>query len=71
MVILAIVNGSNPRTLTPVSNANASASSSEFDLGSSCNINNFHVGQILNIMNSIPLNDSLLSALSANFCLPA
>ncbi|HEC24520.1 MAG TPA: prepilin-type N-terminal cleavage/methylation domain-containing protein [bacterium] len=63
-----IVNGSNPCTLTPVSNANASAASSEFDLSGSCNINNFYAGQTLNITNSIPLNGSPLPAPPIVFC---
>lgn len=64
----SVVDGSNPCTLTPVPNAGANSASSEFNLSSSCNINNFYIGQILNITNPVPLGNGTLPASPIIFC---
>ncbi len=64
-----IVDGSNPCTLLPVPNAGSNSASSEFNLSSSCNIDNFYIGQILNITNPVPLGNSPLPSAPIIFCI--
>ncbi len=49
-----VVNGANPCILTGVTNPNAAGPSSEFTPSNACHIADFHVGEILNIINPIP-----------------
>jgi len=62
----AVVNGTNPCTITPVANGNSA--SSEYDLGQYCNANNFYIGQILNITNPVPLNNQPLPTPPITLC---
>ena len=62
----AIVNGSSSCVLTP--NANSSSASARFNLGANCNVNNFYIGQIINITSPIPLDNKPLPAPPITFC---
>ena len=70
----AVVNGSSPCVLTPNANSNSKSASARFDLCAnpnvpcSCNINNFYIGQVINIANPTPLNNTPLPPLPITFC---
>ena len=70
----AVVNGSSPCVLTPNANSNSNSASARFDLCAnpnvpcSCNINNFYIGQVINITNPTPLNNNPLPAAPITFC---
>ena len=70
----AIVNGSSPCVLTPNANSNSNSASARFNLCAnpnvpcSCNINNFYIGQVINVENPTPLNNSPLPAAPITFC---
>ena len=64
----AVVNGSSPCVITPNANSNSNSASARFNLGANCNINNFYIGQIINITNPVPLNNSTLPTPPITFC---
>jgi hypothetical protein len=70
----ALVNGSSPCVLTPNANSNSNSASARFNLCAdpnvpcSCNINNFYIGQVINIENPTPLNNNPLPAAPITFC---
>ncbi|MCL4429014.1 MAG: prepilin-type N-terminal cleavage/methylation domain-containing protein [Deltaproteobacteria bacterium] len=64
----AVVNGSNPCVITPNANSNSNSASARFNLSASCNINNFYIGQIINIINPVPLGNQPLQSPPITFC---
>ncbi len=64
----AVVNGSSPCVITPNANVNSNSASARFNLGANCNINNFYIGQIINITNPVPLGNSTLPTPPITFC---
>ncbi len=64
-----LVDNSNPCTLTPVLDTNASSASAEFNLSGACNANSFHVGQMLDVKNPVPLGNNPLPAAPIIFCI--
>ncbi|MCL4321195.1 MAG: hypothetical protein M1478_02105 [Deltaproteobacteria bacterium] len=62
----SVVNGASPCILTPTG-----AVAGEFNLGQYCNVNNFYVGQILNITNPVPLPNQPLPTLPITLCVTA
>ena len=64
----AIVNASSPCVLTPNAGSNSNSASARFNLGANCNVNNFYIGQVINITNPTPLNNSPLPTAPITFC---
>lgn len=70
----AVVNGTSPCILTPNTNSNSNSASARFNLCAnpnvpcSCNINNFYIGQIINITSPTPLNNTPLPTPPITFC---
>ncbi len=64
----SVINNGAPCVLTAVANANANATSSEFNLGQNCNIANFTIGQLLSFQNPTPIKGKSPSG-SMIFCI--
>ncbi len=70
----SVINGSTPCVITPNANSNSNSASARFNLCAnpnvpcSCNINNFYIGQIINIASAVALGNNALPPNPITFC---